>query len=175
MCTSIFFYKFTVDSSKESSSSKTGGKLPIHLRLGTSKKGDDSPKKVKLKRNVTVGRKKQVLCVSIYILCLRRFMVQMHACGFKQPISCGKFQILCGSIVINQLLYFEFINYLQNVPSEIFQFLQVQFFTILSHFFVALHFISTKVQKSCLKAGSVDVFFWLVVLENWFLFLKIVT
>ncbi|KAK3915810.1 Neurofilament heavy polypeptide [Frankliniella fusca] len=49
-----------VDSMKETSSMKIGSHLPVHLRLGSGKKRDDSPKKVKLKRNVTVGRKNQV-------------------------------------------------------------------------------------------------------------------
>ncbi|XP_052128401.1 serine/arginine repetitive matrix protein 2 isoform X2 [Frankliniella occidentalis] len=85
-----------VESTKESSSVKIGGKLPIHLRLGTGKKGDDSPKKVKLKRNITVGRKNQVLCVSNIILCLLRFMVLLHAFGLEQPISCGKSRLIYG-------------------------------------------------------------------------------
>lgn len=87
---------FAVESSKDTGSLKMGGKLPIHMRLGTGKKGDDSPKKVKLKRNVTVGRKKQVLCYFNYILCLLRFMVLLHACGLEQPIVRGKFCIQCG-------------------------------------------------------------------------------
>ncbi|XP_034236991.1 serine/arginine repetitive matrix protein 2-like isoform X2 [Thrips palmi] len=85
-----------VESSKDSSSLKMGGKLPIHMRLGTGKKSDDSPKKVKLKRNITVGRKKQVLCYFNYVLCLLRFMVLLHACGLEQPIISGKFCTHCG-------------------------------------------------------------------------------
>lgn len=74
------------------------GKLPIHLRLGTGKKADEGLQKVKLKRNITVGRKKQVLCVSTFSLQLiLRFMVLLHACDIEQPIFSfpfGKFGVL---------------------------------------------------------------------------------